>query len=96
MEFDWTQLGMTGVLALLLVRETFAFLKSVKANSGEKELIAEYATHTSNLQNELKNLNAAITQLTHTLHSMGQELRSVQAEVRELRRDFDELKARRS
>ena len=85
--YEWTNIGIVGVLSLLLVREVFAFLKAnpSKFESGKA---------VGNLENEIRRLNASITALTETLTNVILECRATQAEVREVRRDIDELKGR--
>ena len=84
---EWTSIGMVGVLALLLVREVFAFLKSSPGKFESGKAIGQ-------LENEIARLSASISGLNEALTSILVETRATQAEVREIRRDIDELKGR--
>lgn len=92
-EIDLTQLGITGALSLLLVREVLSFVKSYK-NGGATTHLVESAKHAANLENELRKLNHAITNLSQILSNMHHEIKSLQAEIRECRRDIDSLNER--
>ncbi len=91
-DFELTQLGITGALSLLLVREVLSFVKSYK--SGGTTHLVESAKHAANLENELRKLNHAIANLTQILSNMHHEIKSLQAEIRECRKDIDELRER--
>ena len=84
---EWTSIGMVGVLALLMVREVFAFLKSTPGKFESGKAIGQ-------LENEIARLSASISGLNEALTSILVETRATQAEVREIRRDIDELKGR--
>jgi len=84
---EWTSIGMVGVLALLLVREVFAFLKSQPGKSSSN-------LELDLLMNEIRRLNASITSLTEALTNVIVECRETKNSVAEIRRDLDELKGR--
>lgn len=88
LEGAWQSIGVVGILALFLVREVLGFLK--ESRNGKFESGKTIGT----LETELRRLNASITNLTETLTNVILECRATQSEVREVRRDIDELKGR--
>ena len=85
---EWTSIGMVGVLALLLVREVFSFLRDQRNGKFEA------GKAVGNLEGEIIRLNASIGALTEALTQVIIECRATQQEVREVRKDIDELKGR--
>lgn len=91
MEPEWQSIGVVGILALFLVRETFQFLQQNKTHG--KSAI-EAARAGAELQAELRKLVHAINNLSQIAQNLTHEMKSTQAEVRECRKDIEEIQRR--
>jgi peptidoglycan hydrolase CwlO-like protein len=103
---DVSQLGLAAVVALLLLRETFGFLKTQKTNGTTTPNSWAYDTNKtmSRLENEIRtlvaeirkmnqalnNLSNLLTLQTHELKESRNETKDVQKQVRKLREEMRE------
>ena len=88
---EWGSIGIVGVLALLLLREVLGFLGTRMGNGNH---LTEQAKAAATLEAELRKLSHAISNLAQILNGLTHEMKLTQAELKEARRDIEELKRR--
>lgn len=88
---EWTSIGIVGVLSLLLLREVLNFLSTRLGTTGS---LNEQAKAAATLEAELRNLSTAISSLAKILNTLTHEMKLTQAELKEARKDIEELKRR--
>jgi len=89
---DPSQIGLAAVVALLLLRETFSFLKSQKTNGTTttyetSKTIGMLETEIRKMSHAINNLNQLLTMQTHLLKESRAENRETLVEVRKLREE---------
>jgi len=89
---DASQIGLAAVVALLLLRETFSFLKSQKTNGTTttyetNKTIGMLETEIRKMSHAINNLNQLLTMQTHLLKESRAENRETLVEVRKLREE---------
>lgn len=90
-EPEWTSIGIVGVLSLLLLREVLGFLKTTGRTGSA---VADQAKAAAALEAELRKLSHAIANLTQILHALSHEMKATQQEVRECRKDIEDIQRR--
>jgi len=91
----WGELSLAGILLLLVLREVFSFLKTTKNGNGSTSAWAiESAKSFGSMTTEIRKLNHAISNLSQILQLLSHEVKATRAQVKEARRDIEELKRR--
>lgn len=96
METPWEQIGIAGILIVIILREVFNFLRSRNGNGHATAWALEYSREFGSMTTEMRKLNHSIAQLSQTLNCLSHEAKATRAQVKEVRKDIEELDRRLS
>ncbi|MEO2122088.1 MAG: hypothetical protein ABGY10_01975 [bacterium] len=94
----WGELGIAGILIVIVLREVFNFLRSRNGNghSTATAWALESSREFGSMTTEMRKLNHSIAQLSQTLNCLSHEAKATRAQVKEVRKDIEELDRRMS
>lgn len=91
----WGELSLAGILLLLVLREVFSFLKASRNGNGSPTAWAiESAKSFGIMTAEIRKLNQSLADLSTILQTLSHEVKATRAQVKEARKDIEELKRR--
>jgi len=80
-----SEIGVPAIVALLLLREVFSFLKEKNGNGHTKHYVYESSKVMGSLEVEMR-------RLSHSINNLGQIINNLHHEIKETRADVKEIK----
>ena len=89
----WGELGVAGILIVIVLREVFTFLKTKNGNghSTATAWALESSREFGSMTTEMRKLNHSISQLSQILTGLAHETKATRAQVKEVRNDLGKV-----